>query len=107
MKDLTRIVNQEGYEYSDPLTLFIKALNIDFDFEEALVELLPGQALAPPSDPAERAWARERRRRLRRRCLRRAAREGRAAGVVAAALGTLDAVVLGIPAHPGSSCSGW
>jgi len=39
LKDLTRIVNQEGYEYSDPLTLFIKALNIDFDFEEAQKKL--------------------------------------------------------------------
>lgn len=35
LKDLIRIVKQEGYEYSDPLTGFIKALYIDFDFEEA------------------------------------------------------------------------
>ncbi|KIW02804.1 eukaryotic translation initiation factor 3 subunit E [Verruconis gallopava] len=39
LKDLTKIVNQEGYEYSDPLTQFIKALNIDFDFEEAQKKL--------------------------------------------------------------------
>lgn len=35
MKDLIRIVRQEGYEYSDPVTEFIKALYVDFDFEEA------------------------------------------------------------------------
>ena len=35
LKDLVRIVRQEGYEYHDPITDFIKALYIDFDFEEA------------------------------------------------------------------------
>ena len=35
LKDLVRIVRQEGYEYHDPLTDFVKALYIDFDFEEA------------------------------------------------------------------------
>ena len=35
LKDLVRIVRQEGYEYSDPVTGFIKALYVDFDFEEA------------------------------------------------------------------------
>ncbi|KAI5303115.1 hypothetical protein KEM56_007895 [Ascosphaera pollenicola] len=35
LKDLIRVVRQEGYEYSDPLTGFVKALYIDFDFEEA------------------------------------------------------------------------
>ncbi|KAM0717408.1 hypothetical protein Q7P37_007260 [Cladosporium fusiforme] len=35
LKDLVRIVRQEGYEYNDPVTAFIKALYIDFDFEEA------------------------------------------------------------------------
>jgi translation initiation factor 3 subunit E len=35
LKDLIRIVKQEGYEYRDPVTDFIKALYIDFDFEEA------------------------------------------------------------------------
>lgn len=39
LKDLTRIVKQEGYEYSDPLTDFVKALNIDFDFEQAQTKL--------------------------------------------------------------------
>lgn len=35
LKDLVRVVRQEGYEYHDPVTDFIKALYIDFDFEEA------------------------------------------------------------------------
>ncbi|KAF2278496.1 putative eukaryotic translation initiation factor 3 subunit E [Westerdykella ornata] len=39
IKDLVRIVRQEGYEYSDPVTDFIKALYIDFDFEEAQKKL--------------------------------------------------------------------
>ena len=39
LKDLVRIVRQEGYEYSDPITDFVKALYIDFDFEEAQKKL--------------------------------------------------------------------
>ncbi|KAF2813951.1 eukaryotic translation initiation factor 3, subunit 6 [Mytilinidion resinicola] len=39
LKDLVRIVRQEGYEYRDPATDFIKALYIDFDFEEAQKKL--------------------------------------------------------------------
>jgi translation initiation factor 3 subunit E len=39
LKDMTRIVKQENYEYSDPVTNFIKALYIDFDFEEAQKKL--------------------------------------------------------------------
>ncbi|KXS99451.1 hypothetical protein AC578_8160 [Pseudocercospora eumusae] len=35
LKDLIRIVRQEQYEYNDPVTSFVKALFIDFDFEEA------------------------------------------------------------------------
>jgi len=35
LKDLVRVVRQEGYEYSDPVTNFVKALYVDFDFEEA------------------------------------------------------------------------
>lgn len=35
LKDLVRVVRQEGYEYHDPVTDFIKALYVDFDFEEA------------------------------------------------------------------------
>ena len=39
LKDLVRVVRQEGYEYHDPVTNFIKALYIDFDFEEAQKKL--------------------------------------------------------------------
>ncbi|KAL0259954.1 eukaryotic translation initiation factor 3 subunit E [Diplodia seriata] len=39
LKDLIRIVKQEGYEYSDPVTDFVRALYIDFDFEEAQKKL--------------------------------------------------------------------
>lgn len=35
LKDIIRIVKQENYEYNDPVTDFVKALYIDFDFEEA------------------------------------------------------------------------
>lgn len=39
LKDLVRVVRQEGYEYSDPVTDFVRALYIDFDFEEAQKKL--------------------------------------------------------------------
>ncbi|KAL8822184.1 MAG: hypothetical protein Q9191_007076 [Dirinaria sp. TL-2023a] len=39
LKDLVRVVRQEGYEYRDPVTEFVKALYIDFDFEEAQKKL--------------------------------------------------------------------
>ncbi|QSZ31143.1 hypothetical protein DSL72_000706 [Monilinia vaccinii-corymbosi] len=39
LKDIIRIVRQENYEYSDPVTDFIKALYLDFDFEEAQKKL--------------------------------------------------------------------
>merc|ERR1712093_200823 len=39
LKDIIRIVKQENYEYQDPVTDFIKALYIDFDFEEAQKKL--------------------------------------------------------------------
>ncbi|EMC99974.1 hypothetical protein BAUCODRAFT_358059 [Baudoinia panamericana UAMH 10762] len=35
LKDLVRIVRQEQYEYNDPVTAFVKALYVDFDFAEA------------------------------------------------------------------------
>lgn len=35
LKDLVRVVSLESYEYRDPVTEFITALSIDFDFEEA------------------------------------------------------------------------
>jgi translation initiation factor 3 subunit E len=45
LKDLIRIVKQEGYEYHDPLTDFIKALYVDFDFEEAQKKLVQAEQL--------------------------------------------------------------
>lgn len=39
LKDLVRVVRQEGYEYNDPVTDFVKALYIDFDFEGAQKKL--------------------------------------------------------------------
>lgn len=39
LKDMIRIVKQEAYEYTDPVTDFVKALYIDFDFEEAQKQL--------------------------------------------------------------------
>jgi translation initiation factor 3 subunit E len=39
MKDLVRIIRQESYEYSDPLTDFVRALHINFDFEESQKQL--------------------------------------------------------------------
>ncbi|EFQ98302.1 eukaryotic translation initiation factor 3 subunit E [Nannizzia gypsea CBS 118893] len=39
LKDLIRVVRQEEYEYQDPITEFVKALYIDFDFEEAQKKL--------------------------------------------------------------------
>ena len=39
LKDLIRVVRQEGYEYTDPVTDFVRALYIDFDFEEAQKKL--------------------------------------------------------------------
>ncbi|KAK4663857.1 eukaryotic translation initiation factor 3 subunit E [Podospora pseudopauciseta] len=40
MKDIVRIVKQEAYEYQDPITRFVHALCIDFDFEEAQQQLV-------------------------------------------------------------------
>jgi len=39
LKDIIRIVKQEAYEYSDPVTDFVRALYLDFDFEEAQRQL--------------------------------------------------------------------
>lgn len=39
LKDLVRIIRQEGYEYRDPVTDLIRALYVDFDFEAAQVLL--------------------------------------------------------------------
>ncbi|RDW78226.1 eukaryotic translation initiation factor 3 subunit E [Coleophoma crateriformis] len=45
LKDIIRIVKQENYEYNDPVTDFIKALYIDFDFEEAQKKLSEAEAV--------------------------------------------------------------
>ncbi|ORX53681.1 eukaryotic translation initiation factor 3, subunit 6 [Hesseltinella vesiculosa] len=39
MKELVKIIEQEGYEYRDPVTEFIEALFIKFDFEDAQKKL--------------------------------------------------------------------
>ncbi|KAL9624519.1 MAG: hypothetical protein Q9160_001183 [Pyrenula sp. 1 TL-2023] len=43
LKDLVRIVRQEIYEYNDPITEFVKALYVDFDFEEAQNKLVEAE----------------------------------------------------------------
>ncbi|KAK3938985.1 eukaryotic translation initiation factor 3 subunit E [Diplogelasinospora grovesii] len=43
MKDIIRIVKQEAYEYEDPVTRFVHALCIDFDFEEAQQQLVQAE----------------------------------------------------------------
>lgn len=45
LKDLSRVVKQETYEYQDPVTEFIKALYIDFDFEGAQKKLTEAEAV--------------------------------------------------------------
>lgn len=45
LKDVVRIVKQEAYEYSDPVTDFVRALYIDFDFEEAQRQLSRAEEL--------------------------------------------------------------
>jgi translation initiation factor 3 subunit E len=45
VKDLVRVVKQEIYEYQDPVTEFVKALYVDFDFEEAQKKLLEAEAV--------------------------------------------------------------
>jgi translation initiation factor 3 subunit E len=39
MKDLIKVIEQESYEYSDPITEFLQCLFIDFDFEGAQQKL--------------------------------------------------------------------
>ena len=45
LKDLVRVVKQEVYEYSDPVTAFVKALYVDFDFEGAQKKLSEAEAV--------------------------------------------------------------
>ena len=35
VRELVKIINQESYAYQDPITLFLEALYVRFDFEEA------------------------------------------------------------------------
>ena len=37
MKDLIRFIEQEAYEYSDPITQFLECLFVRYDFEGAQV----------------------------------------------------------------------
>ena len=37
MKDLMRVIEQEAYEYSDPITQFLECLFVRYDFEGAQV----------------------------------------------------------------------
>ena len=43
LKDVVRVVKQEVYEYQDPVTEFVKALYVDFDFEEAQRKLIEAE----------------------------------------------------------------
>lgn len=45
LKDLIRVVKQEVYEYADPVTEFVKALYVDFDFEGAQKKLSEAEAV--------------------------------------------------------------
>ena len=40
MKDLIRVIEQESYEYSDPITQFLECLFVRYDFEGAQVSSL-------------------------------------------------------------------
>lgn len=40
MKDLMRVIEQESYEYSDPITQFLECLFVRYDFEGAQVSSL-------------------------------------------------------------------
>lgn len=45
LKDLVRVVKQEVYEYQDPVTEFVKALYVDFDFEGAQKKLSEAEVI--------------------------------------------------------------
>lgn len=45
LKELIRVIKAEGYEYNDPFTDFIKALYVDFDFEDAQQKLSEAETL--------------------------------------------------------------
>eukprot|EP01116_Phalansterium_solitarium_P003557 TRINITY_DN14378_c0_g1_i1.p1 TRINITY_DN14378_c0_g1~~TRINITY_DN14378_c0_g1_i1.p1 ORF type:complete len:479 (-),score=131.36 TRINITY_DN14378_c0_g1_i1:279-1634(-) len=39
LKDLVKVIQQEAYTYRDPITEFLEALYVNFDFEEAHIKL--------------------------------------------------------------------
>ncbi len=41
MKDLIRVIQQEAYEYSDPVTQFLECLFVRYDFEGAQARMSP------------------------------------------------------------------
>jgi translation initiation factor 3 subunit E len=45
MKELVRIIRQESYAHSDPVTEFVEALYVDFDFDRAREKLLECQTV--------------------------------------------------------------
>ena len=45
LKDLVRVIKQEVYEYQDPVTEFVKALYVDFDFEGAQKKLSEAEGI--------------------------------------------------------------
>ncbi|KAK9477765.1 eIF3 subunit 6 N terminal domain-containing protein [Lipomyces japonicus] len=45
IRELVRVIRQERYEYSDPITEFVYALYVDFDFEEAQAKLAESAAV--------------------------------------------------------------
>lgn len=45
LKDLTRIVQMEEYQYSDPVTNFLKDLYLDFDFDKAQERLAVAESV--------------------------------------------------------------
>lgn len=40
LKDLVKVIQQESYTYKDPITEFLEALYVNFDFEDAKVKLV-------------------------------------------------------------------
>lgn len=45
VRELVRIIKQETYQYADPITEFITALYVDFDFELAQKKLVQVEAV--------------------------------------------------------------
>jgi translation initiation factor 3 subunit E len=47
MKDLIRVIEQEAYEYTDPITQFLECLFVRYDFEGAQVRSLETTTIYP------------------------------------------------------------